>query len=60
MKKRSGETERRPHVVVCPQLQTTGADAEHAGKKLLGFKELWEVKILGQVGKLFAQISGFL
>lgn len=43
-----------------PQLQAAGADAEDAGEKLIRCKELWDVKILGQVWELFAQISRFL
>lgn len=35
------------HVVVRPQLQAAGADAENAGEKLVGRKELWEAKVLG-------------
>lgn len=48
------------HIIVCPQLQAAGADAEDAGEKLIWFKELWNMKILCQVGELFAQISRFL
>lgn len=47
-------------VVVRPQLQTTGADAKHTGEKLIRCEELWDVKVLGQDGELFAQISRFL
>lgn len=47
-------------VVVRPQLQTTGADAKHTGEKLIRCEELRDVKVLGQDGELFAQISRFL
>ncbi|KAA8588346.1 hypothetical protein FQN60_001540 [Etheostoma spectabile] len=45
------------YVVVSPQLQTTGADAEDAGEKLSRFKEPRDVKVLGQVWELLSQIS---
>lgn len=48
------------HVIVRPQLQTTGADTEDAGEKLIRFKEVWDMKVLRQVWELFAQISRFL
>lgn len=48
------------HIVVCPQLQTTGTDAEHTGEKLIRTEELWNTEILSQVRKLFAKISRFL
>lgn len=43
-----------------PQLQTTGADAEDTGEKLIGVKEVRGMKILRQVWELFTQISRFL
>lgn len=48
------------HIVVRPQLQTTGADAEHAGEELLRFKEVRCVKVLRQARELFAELSRFL
>lgn len=48
------------HIIVCPQLQTAGADAEHAGEELLRFKEVGYVKVLRQAWKLFAEVSRFL
>ena len=48
------------HIIVCPQLQTTRADSEDTGEKLIRFKELSDMKILCQVWELFAQISRFL
>lgn len=48
------------HIVVRPQLETAGADAEDTGEKLISREELRGVKVLGQVCELFSQISRFL
>lgn len=62
-KQTPGRSERAPrsaHVVVRPQLQAAGADPEHAGEELIRVEEVRDVKVLGQVRKLFVQISRFL
>lgn len=43
-----------------PQLQTTGADAEHTGEEPVGLKELWDMEVLRQGWELFTQIGRFL
>lgn len=48
------------HIVVCPQLQAAGANAKHAGEKLLRLKELWDREVLRQAWKLFPQVSRLL
>lgn len=58
--KKKKEENLNTHIVVRPQLQATGADAEDAGEELIGCKELRDVKVLRQVWELFAQISRFL
>lgn len=54
------EKKQSAHIVVRPQLETAGADAEDTGEKLIGREELRDVKVLGQVWELFSQISRFL
>lgn len=48
------------HIVMCPQLETAGADAEDTGEKLIRREEPRDVKVFGQVWELFSQISRFL
>lgn len=54
------EKKQSAHIVVRPQLETAGADAEDTGEKLISREELRDVKVLGQVWELFSQISRFL
>lgn len=49
-----------PHIIVRPQLQTAGADAEDTGKELILLKKLWDVEVLRQFWELFSQVSRFL
>lgn len=49
-----------PNIIVCPKLESTGADAEHTREKLFRLKKRRDVEILCKVRKLLSEVSRLL